>query len=98
MDDIQEVHDWAKRKLDKAERRNRMGELMVKHFQEVRTQVVPAILAGPDAQLRESTLKLEKSIEDLPAKLAARAEEHQQDLAQAKQRTQLLQEWLQELS
>lgn len=98
---LQEVRVWAEEEIERIAIRRANAPM----FDNVRattgelvTKTIPSVMAGPEVAIRESVLKLERSLHDPDQREAKAEEERQRRLARAKARTGALREWLEAIS
>lgn len=95
-----EAKAWAEKEIERTEIR-RANQPMFDAFQNnaenLVTRKVPDTLAGSQATLRESALKLEQSLHDSEARQAKAEDGRQRRLIQAHARTNALRVWLEVL-
>ncbi len=71
---------------------------MEKRLEATITQVTPAFMADPQADVRKSVLALEKSQAEFPERLAKMEADNGQKLSRIRSRTAMLRSWLEVLS
>lgn len=90
------VHEMVAKRVRAIERRMSMAPLMEamrKNIEQTMTQLVPDILAKPEARVRRSTLNLEKSLAEWPDKVREAKERLDNQLDSARARTAALKAW-----
>lgn len=101
LQSLEAIRDDLSGKLHAYERRQRfmkVADAMMSGMQQVSQVSMEEVMAGPDQQVRESTLALEKSLEDLPEKMAVAEERWEALLASTRRRTRALESWLESLT
>ena len=98
---LRAVNQALRKRIEAHERRASMAPLrdaLLKQIQLVRTQVVPEIMAKPNARVEQSTLALEAALAEFPKKLKEADEIMSGLLESSKSRTAALEVWLESLS
>lgn len=96
-----EVKAWAEKEIERIEIHRANAPLFAGFAGRARdtvTKRVPELTAGPHAAVRDSVLKLERSLRESDERQAQAEEGRQRRLAQAQARTAALREWLEALA
>jgi hypothetical protein len=104
-ENLRKLRDSARQQLealqeryDRKQRMKPIMEAMQKQVRSVMTEVTPNLLAGPEAQIRKSTLSFESSLAKFDTKQAEAEAGLESMIASLRLRTAALEKWLEALS